>query len=132
MVTACVHAANSSDRDGARAVLTAAHTAHPGIERIWVDAGYTGSLIDWANQELHLTVTVTKRPRRWVRVAADVTPPPMPTTMPGIPRRWVVERTFAWLGRSRRLSKDDEGLAVVEEAWIYLAMTRLMIARLAK
>ncbi len=48
-----------------------------------------------------------------------------------LPRRWVVERTFAWLGRYRRLSKDYEELPATEEAWIYLAMTRFMLARLA-
>ena len=46
-----------------------------------------------------------------------------------LPRRWVVERTLAWLDRHRRLSKDYEALPATEEAWIYLAMTRLMLAR---
>jgi putative transposase len=49
-----------------------------------------------------------------------------------LPRRWVVERTFAWLGRNRRLSKDYEALPCTEEAWIYLAMIRLMLARLTR
>jgi putative transposase len=49
-----------------------------------------------------------------------------------LPRRWVVERTFAWLGRHRRLSKDYEALPATEEAWISPAMTRLMLARLAR
>jgi putative transposase len=47
-----------------------------------------------------------------------------------LPHRWVVERTFAWLGRTRRLSKDDEALPGTEEAWISLAMIRLLLARL--
>ncbi|MCC2628246.1 MAG: hypothetical protein K0S14_1896 [Thermomicrobiales bacterium] len=49
-----------------------------------------------------------------------------------LPRRWVVERTFAWLGRNRRLSKDYEELPCTEEAWISLAMIRLMLARLTR
>jgi transposase len=49
-----------------------------------------------------------------------------------LPRRWVVERTLAWLGRNRRLSKDYEELPCTEEAWIYLAMIRLMLARLTR
>jgi len=97
-----------------------------------VDAGYTGSLIPWAAQELGLTLTVTKRPSRRARVPADQEPEPKPTGLPILPRRWVVERTFAWLGRSRRLSKDYEALAETEAAWIHLAMIRLMVARLAK
>jgi putative transposase len=132
VLTAVVHPANRSDRDGAREVLSNARAHHPRLERVWVDAGYTGSLIPWAKQELDLTLTVTKRPSRWVRVPADQEPEPMPTGVPILPRRWVVERTFAWLGRSRRLSKDYEALPETEEAWIQLAMIRLMTARLAK
>ena len=97
-----------------------------------MDAGYTGSLVPWAKQELDLTLTVVKRPRRWVRVPVDQDPPPMPPDLPILPRRWVVERTFAWLGRNRRLSKDYEALPTTEEAWIHLAMIRMMVARLAK
>lgn len=49
-----------------------------------------------------------------------------------LPRPWVVERTLAWLGRNRRLSKDSEELPCTEEAWIYLAVIRLMLARLTR
>ena len=55
----------------------------------------------------------------------------MPSGFQVLPRRWVVERTFAWLGRYRRLSKDDEALPATEEAWISLAISSLMLARLA-
>lgn len=112
-------------------MLAKSRAQHPRLERVWVDAGYTGSLIPWAKQELGLTMTVVKRPRRWIRVPADQEPEPMPTGLTILPRRWVVERTFAWLGRSRRLSKDYEALPATEEVWIHLAMIRLMVARLA-
>ena len=62
----------------------------------------------------------------------DQDPPPIPAGFPVLPRRWVIERTFAWLGRHRRLSKDSEALPATGEAWISLAMTRLMLARLAR
>jgi len=132
VLTAVVHPANLSDRDGARRVLTQSRAPHPRLERVWVDAGYTGSLIPWAKQELGLTLTVVKRPSRWVWTPADQEPEPLPADLPILPRRWVVERTFAWLGRNRRLSKDYEALAETEQAWIHLAMVRLMVARLAK
>ena len=56
----------------------------------------------------------------------------MPKGFQVLPRRWVVKRTFAWLGHSRRLSKDDEELSATEKAWIYLATSMLMLARVAK
>lgn len=132
VVHAVVHPATVADREGARQVLTPACRQHPRVEQVWVDAGYPGSLIAWAQQEVGRTLTVTKRPRRWVRVAADQAPPPLPAGLTMLPRRWVVERTFAWLGRNRRLSKDDEALPATEQAGIHLAMIRLMVARLAK
>lgn len=109
-------------------MLTTLHAAHPGITQVWADAGSTRPLIAWAKQEVHLTLTITKRPRRWMRVAADTEPPPMPARMLILPRRWVIERTFAWVGRSRRLSKDYEGRADTEAGWILLAMVRLIVA----
>ena len=67
-----------------------------------------------------------------MRVPVDQEPPSAPTGFPVLPRRWVVECTFAWLERYRRWSKDDEHLAATEEAWIFAAMTQLMTRRLAQ
>lgn len=105
---------------------------YPRLSKLWVDAGYAGKLVTWIEQTLGWSVTVVRRPRRWVWWPADQEPPPMPRGFQLLPRRWVVERTFAWLGRYRRLSKDYEALPATEEAWIYLAMSSLMLARLAK
>jgi putative transposase len=69
---------------------------------------------------------------RAVWVAEGAEPPTIPAGFHVLPRRWVVERTFAWLGRNRRLSKDDEELPCTEEAWISLAVIRLMLARLTR
>jgi putative transposase len=130
-LTVVVHSANIADRDGARQVLREACRRHPRLVRVWVDADSAGALVGWAKPELGLTLTVVKRPSRWVRVPADQEPPPMPAGLTIVPRRWVVERTFGWLGRSRRLSKDYEALSATEEAWIHLAMTGVMVRRLA-
>jgi transposase len=127
-----VQPANIADRDGARAVLAGAHARHPGIERVWADTGYSGALSARAKETLGIALTNTKRPPRWVWTASDQEPEPMPDGFTVAPRRWVVERTFGWLGRSRRLSRDYEALPTTEEAWIHLAMIRLMVARLAK
>lgn len=93
--------------------------------------GYRGRLLAWAQTMLGVQLTIVRRPRRWVRVPAGEAPVPAPP-LTVLPPRWVVERTFAWLGRNRRLSKDYEDLAATEEAWIYAAMTQLMVRRLAQ
>jgi putative transposase len=132
VVKAVVHPADVSDRDGAQVVLAGITDRVPTLRHLWVDAGYQGSAVAWIEQTLGLSVTVVRKPRRWVWWPADQEPPPMPTGFQVLPRRWVVERTFAWLGRYRRLSKDYEALPETEEAWIHLAMSNLMLARLAK
>lgn len=123
-----VHPANVQDRNGARLLLG---TVFPRLAMLWADAGYQGPCADWITATLGWAVAIVRKPRRRVRVPGDAEPPPMPTSFQVLKRRWVVERTFAWLGRHRRLSKDYEGLPTTEEAWIYLAMIRLMVVRLA-
>jgi putative transposase len=80
---------------------------------------------------LGLSVEVVRPPSRWVWVREDQEPPPWPG-FTVLPRRWVVERTFSWIDQNRRLSKDYEKLTATSEAFIYVAMSRLMVKRLAR
>lgn len=116
-----VHKASIQERAGAKLLLQRAQ--RKGFERlglIWADGGYSGQpMIDWVFALVGWTFEVIKR--------SD--------TVKGfeiLPRRWVVERTFGWLGRYRRLSKDYEVLPQTSEAFIYAAMVNLMLTRLAR
>lgn len=112
--------ANIQDRDGARQLLKRffALTARRHVKHIWADGGYAGALVQWALKLWHCTIEIVKR--------TDA------HTFRVLPRRWVVERTFGWLGRYRRLNRDYERLAQTGETMVYLAMIRLMLTRLAK
>jgi putative transposase len=112
-----VHAANIQDRDGAMLVLEKLRGLFPRLSLIWADGGYTGKLIDWCASVGHWVLQIVKRCDDVVGFIV-------------LPRRWVVERTFAWLGKYRRLSKDYESLTQSSETMIYLAMINLMLHRL--
>ena len=130
-----VHAADVTDRDGAPLVLDGMATMHPRLSQLWTDAGYRGkALRAWLDHQ-PWTVTTVQRSSGWQWVAPGEEPTPRPAGFEVLPRRWVcpegTQRTFAWLGRNRRLSKDYEALPQTTEAWCYLAMARLMSRRLA-
>ena len=125
-----VHPASIPDRDGGQSVLAPLVGRFPRLTKLWVDAGCQGSFSHWVEETLGWEVEVVRKPRRWLWWPADQEPPPMPSGFQVLPHRWLVERTFAWLGRQRRLSKDYEVLPSTEEAWIYLTMIRLMVVRL--
>ena len=93
--------------------------------------GYRGQVLDWIRTHLGWRVEVVKKPSRRGRYPIAVEPPPMPA-FTVLPRRWVVERSFAWLGRYRRMSKDYEYLTTTSEALIYAAMSRLLLRRLTQ
>jgi putative transposase len=114
-----VHAANVQDRDGAKQVLGKAKQLFPRLRLIWADGGYRGKLIDWVKQACGWTLEIVKRDKGVKGFQV-------------LPRRWVVERTFGWLGRYRRLSKDYEGLTETSEAMIYATMVRVMVRRLGR
>jgi putative transposase len=147
VLKAKVHSAKVPDQDGLRLVLKAVRECLPRLSHVWADAGYQGRGKQWAEQELGLSVEVVHR-----------TPKPIPEKIARIwaeewakedreidwqkllprrgfevlPRRWVVERTFSWLSQNRRMSKDYERLCATAEAFVYAAMSRLMVRRLAR
>jgi putative transposase len=112
--------ANIQDRDAARQLLERFYSPQRRrrVKHIWADGGYTGALVAWAHTLWHCTVEIVKR--------TDA------HTFRVLPRRWVVERTFGWLGRYRRLNRDYERQAHTGETMVYLAMIRLMLVRLAR
>jgi putative transposase len=113
-----VHPADIQDRDGAKLVLEKLAGRFPRLRKIWADGAYAGKLVDWAKDLGQWVLEIVKRTDDAVGFEL-------------LPHRWIVERTFAWLGRFRRLSKDYEVLIETSTAMIYVAMIRLMIRRLA-
>ena len=131
VLCAQVHSADIADRDGAKPLLEAAAARFAKLKHLWADAGYRGQLVEWIKTILGWSVEVVKKPSRWVWCHVDQEPPLLPK-FTVLKRRWVVERTFAWLGNYRRLSKDYEFLPETQETIIYLAMSRLMLHRLCR
>jgi transposase len=130
-----VHAADVQDRDGGRLVLEAIAPHFPRLRHLWVDAGYRGQFVSWVQLTLGWNVQVVQHWWTGVRavwVPAAVEPPPLPSGFHVLPKRWIVERTFSWLGKCRRLSKDYEYLPATSETLIYTAMSWLMLRRLAR
>jgi len=113
-----VHAGDIQDRDGARLVLERLGQRFGRLRPIWADGGYAGQLVEWVKTVYHWTLEIVKR-------SDDV------TGFVVLPKRWIVEQTFSWLYRYRRLSKDYEQLPENSEAMILIAMMNLMSRRLA-
>ena len=125
-----VHSASLHDRDGGKLLLDPKLREElPRLEVIWADQGYAGQFAQWVRKErgYQLTVTYHRDRQLWYYGFKE-----KPKGFLVIPRRWVVERTFAWLGQARRLSKDYERLPETSETMIYAAMSRLMLRRLAR
>ena len=117
VVRAVVLPADIQDRDGARDVCHVAAPACPRLEQIWADSADAGWLVDWVRDEYGWRLLIVSKPPEQEGFVVH-------------PRRWVVERTFAWLGTYRRLSKDYEELPESSEAWVYAASIQLMLKRL--
>ena len=143
VLKAKVQPANIMDRDGIKPLLERVREHFRRLSHLWLDAGYNGKGKgkDWAEKALGLTAEVVRRPRRphyvWVKEGEEIDWERIRKLLPEpgfkvLPRRWVVERTFSWIDQNRRMSKDYERLPESSEAFIYLAMTRLMVRRLAR
>ena len=142
VLKAKVHTADVMDRDGVQLLLEPKQIKRlfPGLSHVWLDGGYNGKNkgADWIKKVMGWSVQMVQHARKITHVWAPkdavidwskILPPP---GFRVLPRRWVVERTFSWLGQSRRMSKDYERLCETSETMIYAVMTRLMVKRLAR
>jgi putative transposase len=147
-----VHSAQIQDREGIKLLLEidARDRLPERLSHLWLDAGYTGEGkgADWVQKVLGWTAEIVRHPKKlapeavmraWVRELNKEGVPIDPKKLvqekgprPFLPKRWIVERTLAWLGQNRRMSKDYERLPESGEAFIYVAMSRLMVRRLAR
>jgi len=119
LLAVLVTGAHVQDRDGARPLLWALHACFPGIRLLWADSGYAGKLVDWAADQLRLTLQIV------AKLAGQ-------TTFVVLHRRWAVERTFSWINRCRRTVRDYERLPQHHAAMVQWAMIIIMTRRLAR
>ncbi|MDQ6805341.1 MAG: IS5 family transposase [Actinomycetota bacterium] len=118
LLVVMVSAASVQDRDGARGILKRLHRALSSVRHIFADGGYRGQLIATAKSAWNIVVEVVKKPADQIGFSV-------------LPRRWVVERTFSWLMRQRRLVRDYERLPATHEAFVKWGMIAIMLNRLA-
>lgn len=117
LLAVCITAASVQDRDGAQLLLARVRDQFPRLRTIFADGGYAGQLIAWVQATCGWLLEIVKK------------------TAPGfevLPKRWIVERTFAWLTRYRRTARDYELLPETVEAMTYAAMVHLMTRRFTK
>ena len=119
LVGAMVHAADIQDRDGAPALLASIRHAFPWLRHVFADGGYAGPKLTGA----------LAKPGAWTLEIVRRSDAAKGFVL--LPRRWVVERTFAWLGRNRRLAKDFEKTIESAEAWLMIASIQLLSRRIA-
>jgi putative transposase len=144
-----VHSAKVIDSEGIKTLLDRAGEQFSRLSHLWLDAGYRGEDKgkDWVEKALGWSVDLVERPRKpvpeemlmkWAREwAKEGMKVDWERFLPApgfqvLPRRWVVERTFSWIDQNRRMSKDYERLCASGEAFVYAAMSRLMLRRLAR
>jgi len=145
-----VHGAAVMDREGLKPLLGRVVERFPRLSHLWLDAGYNGQDkgADWVEKVLGWTAQIVRHPpklapedvmrrlvREWDKEGVAIDPEELSLAQRkfgDLPRRWVVEWTFSWLGQNRRMSKEYERLAAMSEAFVYVAMSRLMVRRLAR
>jgi putative transposase len=147
VLKAKVHSAKVPDQDGIGLLLESARPGLSRLKHLWLDAGYEGRGKRWVEEVLGLSVEVVRKPPKpiseevartwaaeWAKEGEKIDWQKLmpPRGFRVLPRRWVVERTFSWLGQNRRMSKDYERLCATGEAFVYAAMIRLMVRRLAR
>lgn len=117
LLAVVVHSASRQDRDGVKLLFFKIRHLFAKLKIVWADGGYRGKLLEWVKFFFTWKLEIVER-------KSD-------GKFEVLPKRWIVERTFGWFNVCRRLSKDYELYPETSEAWIYLAMIRLMVARLA-
>jgi transposase len=133
-----VHVDTIQDREGVKLLLEPLKGTFPRMKKVWLDGGSSGKGRQWIEQEMGWEAEIGKH--RWTGLrgvwAAEGTEVNWEEIIPPgfhvLPRRWVVERTFAWIGRYRRMSKDYEDLPSSSESMVCLTMIRQMVKRLAR
>jgi putative transposase len=147
VLKAKIHSAKLPDQDGLRLLLESARTGLSRLKHLWLDAGYEGRGRRWDEEVMGLSVELVRKPKKpvpekvakrwaeeWAKEGRKVDWQTLmaPRGYVTLPRRWVVERTFSWLSQNRRMSKDYERLCASAEAFVYVAMIRLMVRRLVR
>ena len=149
VLKAQVHSAKVMDYEGIKTLLKQADKAFPRLSHLWLDGGYRGENkgAEWVEKTLGWSAELVEPQRKpapkevlmawaeeWTKegVKVDWEKFMPPQGFQVLPRRWVVERTFSWIDQNRRMSKDYERLPETGEAFIYVAMSRLMLRRLAR
>lgn len=117
VIETLVHSAGIQDRDGGKFLVSKAKVNGASFNKAYADSGYAGKFVEWAKEVHDITVEIVKRSDQKKFVV--------------LPKRWIVERTLSWINRYRRLAKDFERFGSTVRSWIFLAMTRLMLKRLA-
>jgi len=127
-----IHSADIQDRDGALDVIALAHTKYQSIMKIWADGGYAGVTVARVRDKTGIELEIVRKTdamsgELWLPEGKE---PPISEGFKVLKWRWIVERTFGWLGRNRRLSKDYEQTIASSLAWVRLALIGLLVRRL--